>query len=505
MSYTLGTTGQAAMPGFANVENIVPLSSDTQVTYPPTGAGNQKNVTVTFNTSMYPDADSVRVTMRVPALYTVDGNGNVNGFDVSYAINISLNNGPFYELDAVTIQGKCTNPYLHSTTYALPKTSPASSSYSWTIVITKTDLDVLSTNTENSLYVDSIGIISSSSLNYPNSVLVGTFIDADQFSQIPNRAYLMDGLLVNVPVGYTPTSYSQNAYFTRNCFFNNDNQNINIDTYIDPNGTGLAGMAVGMPVYGPGLPAGCAITYIHNSPSPGYYFSINQPTISAESGISLTFQTNGFTPITPASYPDIWYGNFQSGVWTDNPAWIFYDLLTNSRYGLGDFIQPEWVDKWTMYQIAQYCDQLVDNGQGNSGVEPRFACNIHIQQPDDAYNVLMNFASVFRGMIYYANGTIYTTQQDDKSPVYGYTNANVIKGQFSYADSARNTRSTVAQVRWNDPTNLYRQNVAYVEDTDGILRYGYVLKELAAIGCTSPGQAYRLGQWALLAERTLTP
>lgn len=504
VSYTLGTTGQLAMPGFAQVENIVPLSSDTQVTYPPTGAGNQKNVTVVFNTSMYPDASSVRVTMRIPAMYTVDGNGNTNGFNVSYAINVSLNNGPYQQLDAITIQGKCTNPYLHSTTYVLPKTTPSSAFYQWTLSITKTDLDVLSTTTQNSLYVDSIGIISASSLNYPNSVLVGTFIDAQQFGQVPTRSYLMNGLLVSVPVGYTPTSYSHNVAFTRSVFFNASNQNINIDPFIDPNGTGLAGIAVGMPVYGPGLAAGTAVTYVHNSPTPGYYFSINQPTLVAESGIAVSFQTNGFTPITPASYPSIWYGNFQSGVWTDNPAWIFYDILTNSRYGLGDFIQTQFVDKWTMYQIAQYCDQLVDNGQGNSGVEPRFSCNINIQQPEDAYNVLMNLASVFRGMIYYANGTIYTTQQDNKSPVYGYTNANVIKGQFGYADSARNTRSTVAQVRWNDPTNLYRQNTAYVEDTDGILRYGYILKEMAAIGCTSPGQAYRLGQWALLAERTLT-
>lgn len=502
LSYTLGTTGQLAMPGFEQVENILTLSSDTQVTNPPTGAGNIKNVTAVFNTSMFPDANAIRVTVRVPALYTVDtNNGNTNGFNVSYSVNISLNNQPYVSMDEITIQGKCTNPYLYSTTYVLPKTTPPQASYQWNVQIRKTDLDVLSTTTQNSLYVDSIGIISASSLNYPNSVLVGTFIQADQFSNIPVRSYLMNGLLINVPVGYTPTQYQSNVSFSRSCDMDMGNRNIRMHPQV---GTGLAGIVIGMPVFGAGLPAGTVVKDYVNSTGPVFGFGVSQDPVSAQTNVPLSFQTNGVTPITPAVYPSIWYGAFQTGVWTDNPAWIFYDMLTNSRYGLGDFIQPGFVDKWTMYQIAQYCDQLVDNGQGNSGVEPRFSCNLNLQQPDDAYNVLMSLASVFRGMIYYANGTIYTTQQDNKAPVYGYTNANVIKGQFNYADSARNTRSTVANVRWNDPNNLYRQNTAYVEDTDGILRYGYVPKDMAAIGCTSPGQAYRLGQWALLAERTLT-
>lgn len=417
IGFALGTTGQTPMNGFDKVENIVPLSSNTQLANPPNGLGTVKTVTASFNTSMYPDADSMRVTIRIPSLYTVDNQGNTNGFNVSYAIDISLNNGPFVQYDEITVQGKCTSPYLYSSSYILPKTTPAASSYQWTVRVRKTDQDVLLINTSNSIYVDSISVISSSTFTYTNSAVVGTFITADQFSQIPNRAYLMNGLLINVPVGYTPTQYN---------------------------------------------------------------------------------------PLVPASYPNIWYGQFQTGIWTDNPAWIFYDILTNTRYGLGDFIQAELVDKWSIYQIAQYCDQLVDNGQGNGGVEPRFSCNINLQQPDDAYNVLLNLSSVFRGMIYYANGAITATQQDNKAAVAEYTNANVVNGQFNYADSARNTRSTVAQVRWNDPSNLYRQNTAYVEDTEGILRYGYVLKDAAAIGCTSPGQAYRLGQWLLLAERTLT-
>lgn len=501
VSYTLGTTGQLPMPGFEYVENIIPLSSDTQITYPPTGGGVPKNVTVTFNSNMYPDASSLRVTVRIPALYTVDNNGNINGFNVSYQINISVNGSAFTTLDTVFIQGKCTNPYLHSTTYALPKTAQSSSLYQWVVFIQKTDLDVLSVNTENSIFIDSVGVISASTFNYPNSVLVGTFIDADQFAQIPNRAFLMNGLQMSVPVGYTPTAYGTNADFVRDCNYDSGNRNIRVTSQI---ASQLSGIAIGMPVYGIGIPNNSVVSDYINNTGPVFGFGINNPPTSAQVDVPVIFQTNGVVPITPASYPIIWYGNFQSGVWTDNPAWIFYDILTNSRYGLGDFIQTEFVDKWTLYQIAQYCDQLVDNGQGNNGVEPRFSCNINLNQPQDAYNVLMNMASVFRGMIYYANGTIYTVQQDNKTPVYLYTNANVIKGQFSYADSARNTRSTVCQVRWNDPNNIYRQNTAYVEDTNGILRYGYVEKDLVAIGCTSPGQAYRLGQWALLAERILT-
>jgi predicted phage tail protein len=417
--YTLGTSDQQPLPGFAKAESIVPLSSNTQITSPPVGAGLPHNVTATFSTASYPDADSVKLSITIPALYTADNEGNVDQYTISFAVDIALNNGPFQNYGVRTITGKCTSPYLETFTYTLPKASNASSFCQWTIRVRKTSTDVLSVKTQASMYVSSVSVVTASSFVYPNTVLVGSYMLASQFSSIPNRAYLIDGLLVSVPAGYTPTQYT----------------------------------------------------------------------------------TSG--TIEPAVYPAVWTGNFQTGVWTDNPAWVFYDVVTNKRYGLGRYMAVP-PDKWSLYQISQYCDEFVDNGLGDGKTEPRFTLNTVIAEAQDAYNLLQNLSSVFRGMVYYANGTLQATQTADKSAVYNYTNANVIDGQFTYADSSKNARATVALVHWRDPANLYRETVEYIEDTAGIQQYGYVEKELTAFACTSRGQAYRLGNWVLTSERLLT-
>lgn len=220
---------------------------------------------------------------------------------------------------------------------------------------------------------------------------------------------------------------------------------------------------------------------------------------------------NGYVPtvfhpdgtITQASYPTTWDGTFDTTLrWTNNPAWIFYDLITNKRYGLGNYISTSVMDVWSLYEIAQYCDELVDDGDG--GLEPRFTCNVVIANREDAFQVLQNLTSVFRGMMYWGNGLIFTTQTSEKQPLLNYTNANVVDGRFSYSDTATNTRSTVIMVKWSDPDNSYRETTEYIEDRAGIERYGYITKEVTAFGCTSRGQAYRLGNWILQSERILT-
>lgn len=200
-------------------------------------------------------------------------------------------------------------------------------------------------------------------------------------------------------------------------------------------------------------------------------------------------------------YTGIWDGNFKVA-WTDNPAWCFYDLLTNSRYGLGEYIPEAQVDKWTLYAIGKYCDELVPNGEG--GTEPRFTCNVYLQTREEAYNVVNNMATIFRGMPYWATGVVTLGFDAPADPVYQYTNANVIDGTFNYSGSSLKARHTVALVTWNDPEDFYRQKVEYVEDVQGIERYGIVQTELVAVGCTSRSQANRVGRWLLISERTET-
>jgi len=200
-------------------------------------------------------------------------------------------------------------------------------------------------------------------------------------------------------------------------------------------------------------------------------------------------------------YTGVWDGSFKSA-WTDNPAWIFYDLLLHFRYGLGHLLNAGQVDKWELYRIGQYCDQMVPNGKG--GTEPRFTCNLYLSVRADALRVLQDLATTFRGMAYWSAGSVTAVSDIPEDPVYTYSNANVIDGKFGYFGSAKKTRYTVALVSWNDPTDFYRQKVEYVDDQAGITRYGIQQTEITATGCTSQAQAQRVGKWALLTNRLET-
>lgn len=202
----------------------------------------------------------------------------------------------------------------------------------------------------------------------------------------------------------------------------------------------------------------------------------------------------------PIGTSDIWDGTFKANKeWTDNPAWCLYDLMTNKRYGLGKYIDTSLLDKWSLYEISQYCDVLVPNGLG--GIEPRFTCNLVITSRDQAYTLINNFASIFRAMLYYGAGTLYTVQDSPKDPLFQFTNDNVENGDFTYSTSSKRVRHTVAIVQYNDKTNFYAPTVEYVEDIDGIRKYGIRELQVAAFGCTSRGQAIRFGRWGLKTEK----
>jgi len=219
-------------------------------------------------------------------------------------------------------------------------------------------------------------------------------------------------------------------------------------------------------------------------------------------GVLVRIPSN-YNPVTRV-YTGVWDGTFTIS-WTDNPAWCFFDLLTTPRYGLGDFIDIAQVDKWALFTIGQYCDELVSDGLG--GLEPRFTCNLYLQTREEAYNVIVSFASIFAGLAYWSSGSVTATQDSPSDPVALFTPANVINtgaGAFSYTGSSLKSRHTVALVTWNDPADRYKQKVEYVEDTEGIAKYGIVQTEVIAIGSSSRGQAHRLGRRILFAERMET-
>ena len=200
-------------------------------------------------------------------------------------------------------------------------------------------------------------------------------------------------------------------------------------------------------------------------------------------------------------YTGMWDGTFKTD-WTDNPAWILYDVVTSKRYGLGNRLGEFGADRWALYQVSQYCDQLVPDGFG--GQEPRFTCNAWLTEQRSAYDVINDICSIFRAMPVW-NGQQLTVVMDRPSdPVWTYTNANVEKGEFNYTFSAKKARHNAIQVEYADKDNGYEKAIEYVSDDESIRRNGLNVKKITAFGCTSRGQAHRTGLWLLQTEKLET-
>ena len=209
-----------------------------------------------------------------------------------------------------------------------------------------------------------------------------------------------------------------------------------------------------------------------------------------------TYNRNATTGATTTSYQD-WDGAFASEkLYTNNPAWVFYDILTNNRYGLGDFLKDTDIDKYALYRISRYCDALVDDGKG--GLEPRFTANLYFTKAADAYKVLKDIATVFRSMLYYIDGQVVPVIDAPSGPVYNFTKANVIEGKFAYEGTGSKTRINQCVVTWIDPEANYKASPLIVEDRLNIAKTGTIISQNAmAMGATSEGQALRYGRWKL--------
>ena len=329
------------------------------------------------------------------------------------------------------IKGALSSPYAKSVEIELPidqaKLSDTRGDFiGWELRIHKRTEEPTTPDVRNEVVVDNIVEETQDKFIYPKSYVVKNTFDAENFSQIPERAYDMRLTKVKIPSNYDPITRTY---------------------YQDWDGT----------------------------------FSTEK---SATYGASA--QTN--RPL----------GRY----WTDNPAWCFYDLITNKRYGLGKYVDTSTLDKWTLYEIGRYCDELVEDY--DNGLEPRFSCNIIIQSRADAYQVLNDMASIFRGIVYYNGGNLFAVQDSLKDPIFQFNNTSVENGEFKYSSTSAKVRHTVAVVRYNDKNNKFEPAVEYVEDVDGIRKYGIKEKEISAFGCTSKSQAKRLGRWILATESNET-
>ena len=231
-----------------------------------------------------------------------------------------------------------------------------------------------------------------------------------------------------------------------------------------------------------------------------------------ETGGAAAYTRNISTGATTSTYQN-WDGNFRGDkvtfnptsinhekIYCDNPVWVFYDLLTNERYGIGQFIDKSQIDIYELFRIAKYCDEQVPDGEG--GTEPRFTCNVYLGKAGEATKVLKQFTSIFRGIGLWADGNLTLSVDRPKQPVYAFSKANTIGGQFTYEGTGDRVRTNQIKVTWNDPDDSYKQSTEYVEDYESIADTGRIVRaEALAFGCTSRGQAHRLGKWRLLSEQ----
>lgn len=392
-----GSQDQTPMAGFDFVETPKSINIQLKKTH---------DVTVSIDND---EADRVRLILKFPSLRSVDKkSGDTNGTTVKYKFQIANGDGTFADVVAegekdveIALTAKKTGVYYRSYELKLPKPGRA-----YKVRVIRLTDDSKTQYLYNDTWVDSIGEIVDTPMNYPNSALVGLKVNSEQFgSTMPSRSYLVRGIKIRVPSNY-------NEY------------------------------------------------------------------------------TN--------TYVGVWDGTFKL-LSSSNPAWILFDLLTNARYGLGQYVSESMIDLGQLYQIGRYCDEEVDDGFG--GKEKRFAINTQITSRQDAYRLIQDIAGAFRGMVFWAGGMVNIMQDSPSDPVMMFTNSNVKDGLFTYKGSARKDRPSVALVTYNNKEDGYKQNIEYVEDQDAMRRYGERKTEVVAFGCTSRGQAHRVGLWLLYTAR----
>lgn len=362
------------------------------------------------------NVDAVRVTISIPVLQTINNTtGDTSGAQVQLKIAVQYAGGGFTDLaigaggaTTDTISGRTADEYRKDYLIELNRPNPSDAV---DIRVTRVTADSTSSLISNAFSWSSYTEIIWAKLRYPNSALIGLRIDAEQFSSIPSRSYLIKGIKVQIPSGATVDSNTGRIIYPQNF---------------------------------------------------------------------------------------VWDGTFAAATWTSCPAWILFDLLTNTRYGFGEHIDATQLDKWAFFAASKYSNELVDDGF--NGQEARFSCNTTIQTSEDAYKLVNDLLSVMRCRGFWSSGSMTIAQDRPEDPVYLFNAANVTPEGFSYSGGSLKTRPNVAVVSYLD---LDLRDTAYevVEDTEAVDKYGAVRTEISAFACTSRGQANRIGRWLIYSER----
>lgn len=217
------------------------------------------------------------------------------------------------------------------------------------------------------------------------------------------------------------------------------------------------------------------------------------PNISIKKKWKIINVPSNYDPIS-RTYSGSWDGTWKKA-WSNNPAFVLYDLITNQRYGLDQRELGIALDKWSIYECAQYCDQMVPDGKG--GTEPRYLCDVVIQSQVEAYQLVRDICSIFRGMSFWNGESLSIVIDKPRDASYIFTNDNVVNGEFTYTFASEKSMYTQCNVTFDDEQNMYQQDVEGVFETEAALRFGYNSTSITAIGCTRRSEANRRGRWIL--------
>jgi predicted phage tail protein len=390
-----GAVDQTYIPGIPSVENETNLNVELR-----SDAPWVRSIT---NTQL----SAARIRLAWPALQRQDDEGNVGGYRIEYAVDLSTDGGAYQEVLRDAVDGKTTTRYERSRRIDLPDATSG-----WQIRVRRLTPNQNTNKVADTMLIAGMTDVIDAKLRYPNTALLYIEFDAEQFSNIPAVTVKCRARKWQVPSTYDP---------------------------------------------------------------------INR------------------------TYSGTWDGTMKEA-WTNNPAWVTYGICTQDRFGLGKRIKPWMVDKWELYRIAQYCDQMVPDGIG--GMEPRFLCDMNLQGKADAWSLLRDLSAIYRGMSYWAQGQLVMQADMPRAQDFDYvfTRANVI-GKFSYGSASAKTRYSRALVSYDNSANNYDTDVIPFSDLDLQRRFGDRPIELSAIGCTRASEAQRRGKWAVLSnnqDRTVT-
>lgn len=542
LAFRTGIPNQALISGFNSQESVQQIGLRIKYAAP------------LIRSILSNTVDSATVSIGIPNLGSVDANGNINGTSVAYGIDIKQAGGAWYAYPlsstrTVVTSGitgvantpsstsiidvsatiatqavwrvinRIANPapagnfileyklavagaYTTASNLTLNRTLSANRlSYTYSVSVPSFILPTagvynvrVRNTTTGTVYPCTVGCVVPYNVYTVTGKCTGKYIQDHLISLagIPNTGYPIDIRVTR----YTPDSLS--AKLNNETWWESFTERVEVP--INYNNTAVAGLQIDAR-YFRGIPKRTYDCKLLKVKVPSNYFPEKVITVGAGQTTQqalLQRYTRNVTTGVDTGVLQVWDGTFYTA-WTDNPVWCFYDMLTNTRYGLGTHISYKNIDSTNLYKIAQYCDEPVQDGFGN--YEPRFTCNMYIQSRGDAYQVLNTMASVFRAMVYWDSIRGMTAVQDAPGAIVAqFTNANIIDGAFNYTGSASQARHTTALVTWNDPAEHYRQKVEYVENSADVARFGVNQLDIPAVGCTSRGQAHRLGKWALFSE-----